>query len=84
LIERSKKDIASWFTMIKSSQPRYIKMRIQLTRPTVKTLEALLQKMVKLKEVKLGRRISALLEHLHQQVKVEVVAQKWGVSQAAI
>ncbi len=59
-------------------------MRIQLTRPTVKALEALLQKMVKFNQVKLVRRISALLEHLHQHFKVEEVAHKWGVSPAAI
>ncbi len=59
-------------------------MRIQLTRPTVKTLEALLQKMVKFKEAKLVRRISALLEHLQQQQPVSEVAAKWGVSEAAI
>lgn len=59
-------------------------MRIQLTGPTVKALEALLPKMVKFKQVKLVRRISALLEHLHQHLKVEEVAHKWGVSPAAI
>lgn len=59
-------------------------MRIQLTRPSVKTLEALLQKMVKYGQAKLVRRISVLLEHLHQQQPVSEVASKWGVSEAAI
>ena len=40
--------------------------------------------MVKFNQVKLVRRISALLEHLHQHLKVEEVAHKWGVSAAAI
>lgn len=59
-------------------------MRIQLTRPTVKALEALLQQMVKLNQAKVVRRISALLEHLQQHLKIEEVAHKWGVSVAAI
>jgi transposase len=59
-------------------------MRIQLTGPSVKTLEVLLQKMVKFKEVKKVRRISALLEHLHHQHPISQVACKWGVSEAAI
>lgn len=59
-------------------------MRIQLTRASVKALEGLLQKMVKFKEAKLVRRISALLEHLHQQQPVSEIASKWSVSEAAI
>jgi transposase len=40
--------------------------------------------MVKYKDAKLVRRISALLEHVHQEVPVAAVALKWGVSEAAI
>lgn len=59
-------------------------MRIQLYGSTVKELEVLLKKVVKSNNGRLIRRISALLEHLHQGISVAEVAQKWGVSQAAI
>lgn len=59
-------------------------MRIQFTRSTVKALEALLQKALKCKNCRLLRKISAILEHGHQQIPVPEVAQKWGISPAAV
>jgi len=57
-------------------------IRIQLIRPTVKVLQAALQKAYGRGDVRLVRRISVLLEYGHGHLDIETVIQKWGISRA--
>lgn len=53
-------------------------IRIQLSRPTVKAMQARLQQAYQHDDVRLVCRISALLDHLVTGVPVAVLAERWG------
>ena len=55
-------------------------IRITLSRPTVKAMHARLQQAYARGDVRLVRRISALLEHLVQGTEVNPLSQRWGFS----
>lgn len=55
-------------------------IRIQLSRQTVKALQARLQQAYRRDDVRLVCRISALLDHLVNGVPVSVLAARWGFS----
>lgn len=55
-------------------------IRITLSRPTVKAMRARLQQAYARGDMRLVRRISALLEHLEQQTEVMPLSQRWGFS----
>ncbi len=57
-------------------------IRITLSRRTVKAMHARLQQAYARGDVRLVRRISALLEHLEQQTAVPTLSQRWGFSVA--
>ena len=59
-------------------------MRIKFSNQTVKALEARLQKAFKWQNVRLVRRLSALLEHGQQGRPVAQVVGKWGISPATL
>lgn len=55
-------------------------IRIQLSRQTVKAMQARLQQAYQRDDVRLVCRISALLDHLVNGVPVSVLAERWGFS----
>jgi transposase len=57
-------------------------IRIQLSRQTVKALRRRLQAAYRRDDVRLVRRIQALLDHLENKVPVAVVSAQWGISPA--
>jgi transposase len=57
-------------------------IRIQFTRPTVKALQQRLQEAYRRDDVRLVRRIDALLEHVGNGVPVTVLSQRWGFTPA--
>lgn len=57
-------------------------LRIQLSRPTVKALQRRLQEAYRRDDVRLVRRIQALLGHLGQGVPVAVLSEQWGFTPA--
>ena len=57
-------------------------IRIQLSRPTVKALQRRLQEAYRRDDVRLVRRIHALLAHLVNGVPVAVVSEQWGFTPA--
>ena len=52
-------------------------IRIMLTRPTVKAMQQRLHQAYDRADVRLVRRISALLEHLTQETPVPLLSQRW-------
>jgi hypothetical protein len=54
-------------------------LRIQRSRETVKALHSRLQHAYQYDDVRLGRRITVLLELLVHQVPVEVLSARWGL-----
>jgi transposase len=56
--------------------------RIQVSRPTVKALQRRLQEAYRRDDVRLVRRIHALLEHLVNGVPVAVLSEQWGFTPA--
>ena len=57
-------------------------IRIQFSRPTVKALQRRLQEAYRRDDVRLVRRIDALLEHVVKGVPVAVLSQRWGFTPA--
>lgn len=57
-------------------------IRIQLSRPTVKALQRRLQEAYQREDVRLVRRIQALLSHLGNRVPVAVLSEQWGFTPA--
>lgn len=57
-------------------------IRIQFSRPTVKALQRRLQEAYRHDDVRLVRRIDALLEHVVNGVPVVVLSQRWGFTPA--
>ena len=57
-------------------------IRIQFSRPTVKALQQRLQEAYRRDDVRLVRRIDALLEHIVNGVPVVVLSQRWGFTPA--
>src|SRR5258708_2551911 len=57
-------------------------IRIQVSRPTVKAMQRRLQEAYRQDDVRLVRRIKALLEHLVNQVPVHVLSEQWGFTAA--
>jgi len=57
-------------------------IRIQVSCPTVKALQRRLQEAYRRDDVRLVRRIHALLEHLVNGVPVAVLSQQWGFTPA--
>lgn len=57
-------------------------IRIQFSRQTVKAMQRRLQAAYQRDDVRLVRRISALLEHVVHSVPVGVLSERWGFSRA--
>src|SRR6266852_2637896 len=57
-------------------------IRIQVSRPTVKALQRRLQEAYRRDDVRLVRRIQALLAHLVNGVPVAVLSEQWGFTVA--
>lgn len=57
-------------------------LRIQLSRQTVKAMQRRLQEAYRRDDVRLVRRIQALLDHLENKVPVAVLGAQWGFSPA--
>jgi transposase len=57
-------------------------IRIQVSRPTVKAMQRRLQEAYRHDDVRLVRRIKALLEHLVNRVPVHVLSEQWGFTPA--
>jgi transposase len=57
-------------------------IRIQFSRQTVKALQRRLQEAYRRNDVRLVRRIDALLEHVVKGVAVAVLSQRWGFTPA--
>ena len=57
-------------------------IRIQVSRPTVKAMQRRLQAAYQCDDVRLVRRIKALLEHLVNHVPVQVLSEQWGFTPA--
>ena len=57
-------------------------IRIQLSRQTVKALQRRLQDAYRRDDVRLVRRIQALLSHLGSGVPVAVLSEQWGFTPA--
>lgn len=57
-------------------------IRIQLSRQTVKAMQRRLQDAYRRDDIRLVRRIQALLDHLVNGVPVAVVSAQWGISPA--
>jgi len=57
-------------------------IRIQLSRPTVKAVQRRLQEAYRRDDVRLVRRIQALLAHLVNGVPVAVLSEQWGFTPA--
>ena len=55
-------------------------IRIQLSRQTVKAMQRRLQQAYRQDDVRLVRRIQALLDHLVNGVPVAVLSTQWGFS----
>jgi hypothetical protein len=55
-------------------------VRIQLSRQTVKAMQRRLQEAYRQDDVRLVRRIQALLDHLVNEVPVPVLSTQWGFS----
>jgi len=58
-------------------------IRIQVSRPTVKALQRRLQAAYQHDDVRLVRRIKALMEHLVNHVPVQVLSEQWGFAPAS-
>ena len=61
-----------------------VNIRITLSRPTVKAMHERLQQAYARGDVRLVRRISVLLEHLHGRVPVPMLQERWGISEASV
>ena len=57
-------------------------IRIQVSRPTVKAMQRRLQDAYQHDDVRLVRRIKALLEHLVNHVPVKALSEQWGFTPA--
>src|SRR5258708_979695 len=62
------------------SEDTPMNIRIRLSRQTVKALQARLHHAYDCADLRLVRRISALLEYLTQQTAIPVLCEKWGIA----
>src|ERR1700674_311986 len=62
------------------SEDTPVNIRIRLSRQTVKALQARLHHAYDCADLRLVRRISALLEYLTQQTAIPALCEKWGIA----